>query len=100
LPVADLESFARSTEPGLVRLVWRIQLSPIGSMSSRLRVELRIGATDSLSWRRFRRTYRIIGPLLRLIRRHVLASLADQFGAPELLSPHAPAGRGRHARAR
>lgn len=100
LPVAGLETFARSGEPGLVRFVWSIQLSPIGSRSSRLRVELRIDATDNLSWRRFRRTYRVMGPLLRLLRRHVLASLADQFGAPELLSPHVPAGSPTQARAR
>lgn len=100
LPVDDLETFARCSEPGLVRLVWSIQLSPIGSLSSRLRIELRIDATDSLTWRRFRRTYRVMGPLLRLIRRHVLASLADQFGAPELLGPHAPTERATPARAR
>jgi hypothetical protein len=100
LPVADLETFARSREPGLVRLVWSLQLSPIGSMSSRLRVELRIDATDSLTWRRFRRAYWVTGPLLRLMRRQVLASLADRFGAPELSRPRAPAARATHARAR
>lgn len=87
LPVADLETFARSNDAGFVRLVWSIQLSPIGSMSSRLRVELRIDAADALTWRRFRRTYLLLGPLLRLVRRRVLASLVGRFGAPELLSP-------------
>jgi hypothetical protein len=98
LPIADLQTFEQSREPGLVRLVWSLQLSPIGSMSSRLRAELRIDAADSLSWRRFRRTYWVMGPWLRLIRRQVLASLADRFGAPELSSPRAPDARATHAR--
>ncbi|HTV19182.1 MAG TPA: hypothetical protein VMG12_10935 [Polyangiaceae bacterium] len=84
LPVADREAFTRFAEPGLVRLVWRVDISPIGSASCRLRIELRVDAGDSLSWRRFRRLYIVLGPMLRLLRRRLLASLADRFGAAEL----------------
>jgi hypothetical protein len=84
LPITDRETFASSREPGLVRLVWSIQLSPLGSTSCRLRVELRIDAADALTWHRFARTYLLLGPFSRLLRRRVLASLADQWGAPEL----------------
>jgi hypothetical protein len=95
LPVPDLETFAGAKGPGVVRFVWSIQLSPIGSASSRLRVELRIDAADALTWRRFRRTYLLLGPLMRLVRRRVLASLAGRFGAPELLNPRLHASNAR-----
>jgi hypothetical protein len=100
LPVPDVAVFARSIEPGLVELVWRVELSPLRNTGCRLRVELRIDAADDLTWRRFRRTYVLIGPLMRLVRRRVLASLADRFGAPELEIARVPASQATNARAR
>jgi hypothetical protein len=84
LPLSGPETFEQLRHPGFVKLAWRMSVVPLGTTSSRLHFELRLDATDELSWRRFRRAYSFLGPLARLVRRRVLASLADEFGAPEL----------------
>lgn len=92
LPVSDSNTFRELCAPGFVKMAWRVSVAQLGTQSSRLHFELRLDATDRLAWRRFRRSYVFVGPVVRLVRRHVLASLADQLGVPELSARHRAQG--------
>ncbi len=81
--VNDAEAFAAFQEPGFVKVAWAMQLTPRLDGGTHLVVELRVDATDPVSWRRFRRYFGIIGGPSRFIRRSMLADLAKRYGTPE-----------------
>ncbi len=80
--VASPEEFAAFDDPGFVNVAWSIALSPLASGGCHLHLEVRVDATDDLSWTRFRRYFRLIGIGSHLIRRWLLASLARELGRP------------------
>lgn len=89
--VDGAEAFANFAEPGFVKVAWAIRVVPLPpdamavgepldgvpiSDSCRVEVEVRVRANDEVSWRRFERYFRVIGPASRLIRRNALNCLA------------------------
>ncbi len=78
--VPTAEDFAAFEDAGYVKVAWAIRLTPLGGQDTRVTVEVRVGATDEESWRRFRRYFAVIGPWSRLIRRTVLSGLAREYG--------------------
>ena len=79
LHVDDADAYARVDEPGWVKVAWSIRVEPRGA-GSRVVFELRVDATDDLSWRRFTRYWRVIGPGSHFIRRSLLRGLERRFG--------------------
>jgi hypothetical protein len=73
--------FATFSEPGFAKVAWAIRVSPFGAGGSHLEVEVRVTTTDDVSWRRFRRYFRVIGPASRFIRRSLLGALRRELGA-------------------
>ena len=55
-------------EPGFVKIVWGIAVSPAGPAASVLSTETRVLATDEVSRRKFRRYWYVFGSFIRLIR--------------------------------
>jgi hypothetical protein len=79
--VDDAEAFANFAERGFVKVAWAIRVDPrpletVAPGGCRVEVEVRVRANDPVSWRRFERYFRVIGPASRLIRRTALAYLA------------------------
>lgn len=90
LPDTLPDTMARFSEPGWGKIVWQVRVEPRGPASSRIAIELRIGATDDDAWRAFRRYYALIGPFSHLIRRHALAMLQRELGLPEVAEQTRP----------
>ncbi|MET0387395.1 MAG: hypothetical protein ABW321_15610 [Polyangiales bacterium] len=82
--VADAPAFASFREPGFIKVAWALQVEPRGETHTRLKVEVRVDATDDAAWRAFNRYFLVIGPASRVIRRLSLRSIAR-----ELRSHHA-----------
>jgi hypothetical protein len=79
--VDGAEAFASFAEPGFVKVAWAIRVvprpsNPVAADGCRVEVEVRVRANDPVSWRRFVRYFRVIGPASRLIRRAALTYLA------------------------
>ncbi len=72
---AAWEAFA---EPGWVKVAWALRVTRHEG-GSRLAIEARVDATDDLSWLRFRRYFRVIGPFSRAIRRSLLRGVAREL---------------------
>ena len=87
--VANAEAFGAFADPGWVRVAWALRVVPRGD-GTRLEVEVRVDATDDVSWKKFRRYFRLIGPFSRLIRRGLLASYAKELEAPEAVENTRP----------
>jgi hypothetical protein len=66
------EEFAAFNEPGFAKIVWTIEVEPIGSGASIFRTETRVATTDPESRRRFRRYWSMVSPGILLIRREIL----------------------------
>jgi hypothetical protein len=81
--VEDAEAFARFSEAGYAKVAWSLGVLARGSHGARIRIEVRVSATDEKSWSRFQRYFRLIGPASRFIRRHLLASLSRDLGIPK-----------------
>jgi len=77
------DRFAAFAEPGWGKLAWEIRFEPLGERSTRVEFELRISATDDVSWAKLRRYYRLISPFSHFIRRHVLGMLQRELDTPE-----------------
>lgn len=77
---ADFAGFAT---PGFARVAWSLLVEPWGDGDARVRLELRLDATDEDAWVHVRRYFGRIGPFSRFIRRHLLAGLAEELGTPE-----------------
>lgn len=81
--VSDVESFASFAEPEHAKVAWTLSVEPRGEAASRIVMELRVTTTDDASWTKFRRYFALIGPFSHLMRRHLLAMLRRELGAPE-----------------
>lgn len=81
--LSGVEAFAAFAEAGFIKVAWALRFLPLGESATRLVFELRVDATDSKSWRKFRRYFRVIGPASRFIRRALLAEVARNLGTPE-----------------
>jgi hypothetical protein len=81
--VDDATAFAAFAEPGFVKVAWALRVEPWGEADTRVIFEVRVDATDSESWSRFRTYFRAIGPGSRFIRRTLLSGLAHDLGTPE-----------------
>jgi hypothetical protein len=88
---AGPSEFAKFADEGYIKVAWSIRVSPLTATSAHLELELRVQATDEMSWRRFRRYFLVIGPASRFIRRSLLRVLRR-----ELRSTDVP-GRSQHA---
>jgi hypothetical protein len=92
--VDDATTFAAGTESfdpaGDLALGWEIRCTPLGERSARVVAELRVSAGDEASWRRFERSYRLLGPVSRLVLRNVLDLVVNDFGAAPSPQPARP----------
>ncbi len=82
--VADAAEFAAFSDPGYVRVAWAITLTAVDPDTTKITVEVRVDATDRVSWKRFRRYFRVVGPFSRFIRHDLLASLGRRYGLPRV----------------
>jgi hypothetical protein len=80
--VADEAAFAEFSAPGFVKVAWAIRVLPRGPARSHVEFEVRVAATDTSSWRKFRRYFRVIGPFSRYIRHTLLRGLARTADTP------------------
>lgn len=76
------DGFAGFTEPGWGKLAWSLRIDPRVHGGSWLTFDLRAGATDDETWRRFHRAWRVPGRFALPIRRAVLDRLARELGEP------------------
>lgn len=76
----DRAAFASFAEPGWGKVAWEIRAEPTDG-GSVVTIELRVGATDDASWRRFVRYFALIGRFSHAIRRAVLRHLEATLGA-------------------
>jgi hypothetical protein len=88
-PLHDAGEFARFAEPGWGKLVWELRCED-DAPGARLVFELRLTATDDVSWRKLYRYYRLIAPFSRFLRRHSLALIARDLGSPEDIEASKP----------
>jgi hypothetical protein len=75
--------FATMAEPGYGKVVLQLRFCALGDDGTRIETELRLSATDDLSWAAMRRHYRLVGPFARFARHHVLAMLQRELDTPE-----------------
>ncbi|HEX2678591.1 MAG TPA: hypothetical protein VHM19_18190 [Polyangiales bacterium] len=75
----DPADFAAFDTPGWAKLAWAIRVEPFGT-GSQIALELRTTATDSESWKKLDRYFRIIGMVSRWIRTSVMAHLEERLG--------------------
>ena len=80
--VQDAEAFRTFNEPGYVKVAWAIRVEGRGE-GSRVTIEVRVDATDTHSWTKFRRYFALVGPGSHFIRRSMLSSLAHELGTPD-----------------
>jgi hypothetical protein len=82
IPFADVpaESFAAFDQPGFGKLAWSLRFEPISEQATRIFVEVRVTATDEISWRIFRLYFGVIGPFSRLIRHHLMSLVERELG--------------------
>lgn len=69
LPPAEFLAF---DEPGYVKIVWTLEVEPLGSGASRFRTQTRAVATDPAARARFRKYWAVVSPGVELIRRQSL----------------------------
>jgi hypothetical protein len=81
--VADAAAFAAFAEQDYVKVAWALRVVAENEHASRVELEVRVGATGDQAWRRFRRYFRLIGPVSHFIRRILLAQLERDLGTPE-----------------
>lgn len=80
LHVADADAFAAFSDPGWIKVAWGVQCTAITG-GTHVALEVRVGATDAASFRKFRRYFAFVGPFSRYIRRSELRSLTRALGA-------------------
>ena len=88
LPPAE---FAGFDEPGYAKIVWTLEVEPLGSARSRFVTRTRVLTTDASARRRFRRYWATLSPGILLIRRASLGIVkrdAERRHAATGLSPH------------
>jgi hypothetical protein len=62
------DSFAAFAEPDLVKIVWTLEVQPLGPALTRLQTETRALATDERARRKFLRYWRLVGIGILMIR--------------------------------
>ena len=75
------EEFAGFDEPGWGKMVVGFSVTERGESGSTLTGEARTRLTDAVTRRRFRRYWRVAGPIVGGILRRTLAVVGDQAGA-------------------
>jgi hypothetical protein len=82
IPFVDVapEDFTAFQEPGFGKLTWNLRVEPRQGGGSWLIMELRVTATDAVSWARFRRYWWLIGRFSHAIRRVGLRMLRRELG--------------------
>jgi len=83
------DAFRHFTEPGWGKVAWSVRVDPRESGGSFILFDVRVGATDPVSFERFRPYWALIGGFSRGIRRALLRSVAKEVG---IASPKAIAG--------
>jgi hypothetical protein len=78
--VPDAASFLDLADSGLIKVAWSLRTLPLAERDCRLEIEVRVDATDEAAWAKFERYFRLIGPGSHLIRRILLAELAEELG--------------------
>ena len=68
----DPDAFADFAEPGYAKIIWTLEVEPLGPTTSRFRTETRVSTTDPRSRRLFRRYWAVLSPGILLIRRESL----------------------------
>jgi hypothetical protein len=66
------DAFASFAEPGYAKIVWTLEVEPLGRATSRFRTQTRVSTTDGRSRRLFRRYWAVLSPGILLIRRESL----------------------------
>lgn len=87
IPFTDVPpaAFARFAKPGWGKVAWCIRVEPRDD-GSWVTLELRVTATDDVSWRKQTAYFRIIGPFSHLIRTSAMAHLEAQLGKARIPS--------------
>lgn len=76
-PAAEFEAFRTK---GYGKLAWSLRVDPDSQGGSWITWELRVTATDEISWRAFRRYWLLIGLFSHFLRRQMLAHFRDTLG--------------------
>jgi hypothetical protein len=66
------EAFAGFAEPGYAKIVWTLEVEPLGPDASRFRTQTRVSTTDPRSRALFRRYWAVFSPGILLIRQQSL----------------------------
>lgn len=66
------EMFANFAEPGYTKIVWTVEVEPVGPDATIFRTETRVATTDPEARARFRRYWAFLSPGILLIRREIL----------------------------
>jgi hypothetical protein len=72
------DSFAASSQPGLVKIAWTLEAEPLGPALTRFRTETRALATDDASRKKFKAYWRKVWIGIVLIRRLALAAVKKE----------------------
>jgi len=67
--------FTSFAEPGLVKIVWTLEVEDLGPVRTRFRTETRVVATDRAARTQFRRYWFLVSPGIRTIRWFLLRSV-------------------------
>jgi hypothetical protein len=90
IPFVDItpDTFRRFHQPGWGKLTWALSVAPRGN-GSWITVDVRVDATDDVSWKKFTRYWRLVGPFSHAIRHGALRMLRRQLGgaAPDDIAP-------------
>ncbi|HVZ80225.1 MAG TPA: SRPBCC family protein [bacterium] len=70
----------RFHDPGFTKVAWSLSVDPLPGGGSTLKTDVRVTATDEVSWRKFRAYWSLIGPFSHAIRRVLLAHFKKALG--------------------
>ncbi len=74
------QTFRVFAEPGWGKVAWSLRVDPRAPSGSFVTVDVRVGATDTASFDRFRPYWAMIGPFSRAIRHGALRALEEELG--------------------
>ena len=77
------DDYASFGQPGFVKVAWAVRVRPLAAPNAcQVEIEVRVHATDTPSWRKFRCYFWAIGPFSRYIRRSLLRAIAREAHTP------------------
>jgi hypothetical protein len=76
----DSNDYGNFHKPGFGKVAWSLRCQPRISVGTLVSLEVRVGATDSVSAAKMRSYYSVIGPFSRAIRRSVFHHHARELG--------------------